>query len=216
MRRWSLLCGMTIPFLMMTRQDHSIEKMTAVWALLPVVAAEVSAASAGLLAPHLADADAFRIVILSYAIWAFSVPIALSMLVILVLRLIVHKPAAARHGGIRLAGARADRHGCARAAAAGRRGAPRLRPPPGSPEIGQVAAGIGVIGGTILWGYGLWWLALAVLMTRALSAPGMPFNLGWWGFIFPLGVYSVGHLGAGPAPPISTSCLPLAAGWWPV
>jgi tellurite resistance protein TehA-like permease len=35
--------------MMFTRQEHSIDQMTAVW-LLPVVAAEVAAASGGLLA----------------------------------------------------------------------------------------------------------------------------------------------------------------------
>eukprot|EP01132_Coremiostelium_polycephalum_P023386 gene23386-27836_t len=51
----ALACGVLIPFMMFTRQEHSIDQMTAVW-LLPVVAAEVAAASGGLLAPHLADA----------------------------------------------------------------------------------------------------------------------------------------------------------------
>src|SRR5277367_4448011 len=37
----AVVCGVSIPFLMFTRQDHSIEKMTAVW-LLPIVAAEVT------------------------------------------------------------------------------------------------------------------------------------------------------------------------------
>jgi C4-dicarboxylate transporter/malic acid transport protein len=188
----ALLCGMTIPFLMMTRQDHSVEKMTAVW-LLPVVAAEVSAASGGLLAPHLADADAFRIVILSYAMWAFSVPIALSILVILVLRLIVHKLPPrdmAASGWLALGPIGTGALGLLLLGAA----APHAFAAAGLPEIGQAAAGIGVIGGTILWGYGLWWLALAVLMTARYLREGMPFNLGWWGFIFPLGVYSVGTL----------------------
>jgi tellurite resistance protein TehA-like permease len=63
------------------------------------------------------------------------------------------------------------------------------------PMIGQVAQGIGVVGGIVLWGYGIWWLALAVLTTlRYLRREGMPFNLGWWGFTFPLGVYAVGTL----------------------
>jgi len=63
--------------------------MTAIW-LLPIVAAEV--ASAGLLLPHLADPQAaLRLLVLGYALWAFSVPLALSILVILVLRLVLHK-----------------------------------------------------------------------------------------------------------------------------
>jgi len=188
----AVVCGVAVPFLMFTRQDHSVDRMTAVW-LLPVVAAEVTAASGGLLAPHLADAGAFRILMLSYALWAFSVPAAMSILAILMLRLIVHKlphrdmaassflalgPIGTGALGLLLLGG----------------DAPHIFTAMGLAEVGQVAAGIGVIGGAILWGYGLWWLALAVLMTARYLREGMPFNLGWWGFTFPLGVYAVGTL----------------------
>jgi tellurite resistance protein TehA-like permease len=64
----------------------------------------------------------------------------------------------------------------------------------GMADIGQVAAGIGVIGGTMLWGYGLWWLLLGVATTARYIRDGMPFNIGWWGFTFPLGVYAVATL----------------------
>ena len=185
----AVFCGVAVPFLMFTRQDHSIEKMTAVW-LLPVVAAEVTAASGGLLAPHLADAEAFRIVMLSYVLWAFSVPIALSMLVILVLRLIVHKLPhrdMAASGWLALGPIGTGALGLLLLGA----DAPHVFAVVGMARVGMVAAGIGVIGGAMLWGYGLWWLALAVLMTVRYIRQGMKFNLGWWGFTFPLGVYSV-------------------------
>ena len=45
-----------------------------------------------------------------------------------------------------------------------------------------------------MWGYGAWWLLLAVLTTIRYLREGMPFNLGWWGFTFPLGVYAVATL----------------------
>ena len=48
--------------------------------------------------------------------------------------------------------------------------------------------------GAILWGYGLWWLLLAVLTTARYLREGLPFNVGWWGFTSPLGVYSVATL----------------------
>jgi tellurite resistance protein TehA-like permease len=60
--------------------------------------------------------------------------------------------------------------------------------------VGEVAFGLGIIGGTILWGNGVWWLLLAILKTARYFREGMPFNLGWWGFIFPLGVYSLATL----------------------
>ncbi|NER66220.1 C4-dicarboxylate ABC transporter, partial [Pseudomonas sp. MAFF212427] len=87
----ALLCGVAIPYLMFTRQEHSIDQMTAVW-LLPVVAAEVAAASGGLLAPHLVDAhQQFQVLITSYVLWAVSLPVAFSILTILMLRMALHK-----------------------------------------------------------------------------------------------------------------------------
>jgi tellurite resistance protein TehA-like permease len=63
--------------------------------------------------------------------------------------------------------------------------------------IGQVAAGIGLISGITLWGFGLWWLLLAVLITLRYLRDGIPFNLGWWGFTFPLGVFALTTLKLG-------------------
>ena len=49
--------------------------------------------------------------------------------------------------------------------------------------------------GTALWGFGLWWLAIAVtLLVRYLRAGPVPFHLGWWAFTFPLGAYTVATL----------------------
>jgi tellurite resistance protein TehA-like permease len=54
-----------------------------------------------------------------------------------------------------------------------------------------VAQGVGVVAGLTLWGFGLWWLLLASLITVRYWRAGVPFNLGWWGYTFPLGVYTV-------------------------
>src|SRR5579864_1362694 len=75
---------------MFTRQQHSLDRMTAIW-LLPIVAAEVAAASAALIAPHLPAAEGFLLVVLGYILWAYSVPLAMSILVLLFLRLALHK-----------------------------------------------------------------------------------------------------------------------------
>jgi tellurite resistance protein TehA-like permease len=39
--------------------------------------------------------------------------------------------------------------------------------------------------GLILWGFAIVWFVVAVFML-AISG-GFPFNMGWWGFIFPIG-----------------------------
>ena len=186
----SVACGVMVPFMMFTRQEHTIEKMTAVW-LLPIVAAEVAAASGALLVPYLIEpAAAERIVVMSYALWAFSVPLAMSMLVILLMRLILHKlppsdmaatgwlalgPIGTGALGLMLLGTDAA----------------KVFPAAGVKGVGEVAFGIGAIGGAMLWGYGVWWLLMALLTTTRYRRDGMPFNLGWWGFTFPIGVFAV-------------------------
>lgn len=189
----SLACGVLIPYMMFTRQEHSIDQMTAVW-LLPVVAAEVAAASGGLLAPHLVDTHSQLVVLVtSYVLWAFSLPVAFSILTILLLRMALHKlphenmaasswlalgPIGTGALGMLLLGA----------------DAPAIFAANGLPGIGEIAAGLGLVAGITLWGFGLWWMLIAVLITLRYLRAGIPFNLGWWGFTFPLGVYSLATL----------------------
>jgi tellurite resistance protein TehA-like permease len=179
----SIACGLLVPFLlvpflMFTIQNHSIERMTAVW-LLPIVAAEVAAVSGALLVPHLSPSEAFLVLILWYALWAFSVPLAMSILVILLLRLVLHKlpdhdmaaagwlalgPISTGALGLLLLGG----------------DAPAVFAGSGLSGVAEVAFGVGIIGGTMLWGYGFWWLLLAILKTwlycetacRSISAAG--------------------------------------------
>lgn len=185
----SLIVGLGVPFLMMVRQDHVLERMTAIW-LLPVVAAEVAAASGAGLVPHIvAPLTARAIDIICYALWAYSVPLALGLIVILLLRLILHKlphhdmapsswlalgPIGTGALGLLLLGA----------------DAPQVF---AGTTLGVFTAGIqtiGLVGGLMLWGYGVWWLGFAVLATIRYLRTGIAFNLGWWGFTFPLGVYA--------------------------
>ncbi len=189
----SLACGVLIPYMMFTRQEHSIDQMTAVW-LLPVVAAEVAAASGGLLAPHLTDAHGQLIVLTtSYVLWAFSLPVAFSILTILLLRMALHKlphenmaasswlalgPIGTGALGMLLLGGEA----------------PAIFAANGLPGVGEIASGLGLVAGITLWGFGLWWMLMALLITVRYLRDGIPFNLGWWGFTFPLGVYSLATL----------------------
>ena len=188
--------GVIIPYLMFTRQDHTIDQMTAVW-LLPVVAAEVAAASGGLLAPYLTDTVMqFHVLITSYVLWAFSVPVAFSILTILILRMALHKlphesmaasswlalgPIGTGALGLLLLGA----------------DAPAIFAANGLAGIGEIVEGLGLISGVILWGVGLWWIVMAAMITVRYFRSGIPFNLGWWGFTFPLGVYSLATLRLG-------------------
>jgi C4-dicarboxylate transporter/malic acid transport protein len=192
----ALACAWLVPYLMFTRQDHSLQSMTAVW-LLPIVAAEVTAASGGLLIGHLeAGVPATRILLVSYALWGASVLPAIGILAILFLRMALHKlpkrdmavsswlslgPIGTGALGLLLLGEHA----------------PRVLIGEQMAEIARAAHGVGVVGAAILWGFGLWWLVLALLITLRYVREGLPFNMGWWAFTFPIGVYSLATLTLG-------------------
>jgi len=72
--------------------------------------------------------------------------------------------------------------------------AAKVLPAAGLPWLGEVAFGIGAIGGSMLWGFGIWRFCIALLTTVRSIRSGVSFNLGWWGFTFPIGVYSVATL----------------------
>jgi C4-dicarboxylate transporter/malic acid transport protein len=192
----ALACGVLIPYMMFTRQEHSIDQMTAVW-LLPVVAAEVAAASGGALAPHLLDTGAqFVMLITSYVLWAYSVPVALSILVILLLRMALHKlphESMAASSWLSLGPIGTGALGMLVIGS----DAPAIFSVQGLQGIGEVAQGIGLISGILFWGLGLWWMAMATLITVRYFKAGVPFNLGWWGFTFPIGVYALTTLKLG-------------------
>lgn len=192
----ALACGVLIPYLMFTRQEHFIDQMTAVW-LLPVVAAEVAASSGGLLAPHLADVHGqFVTLIASYVLWAYSVPVAFCILTVLILRMALHKlphESMAASTWLALGPIGTGALGMLTLGS----DAPIIFVAQGMAGIGTVAAGIGIVAATLLWGFGLWWLLLASLITVRYFRAGVPFNLGWWGYTFPLGVYAIATLKLG-------------------
>lgn len=192
----ALACAWLVPFLMFTRQDHALEHMTGVW-LLPIVAAEVTAGSAGLIIPHLgATAEAQTMLFIGYGLWATSVLPALGILVILFLRLVLHKlpgPDMAVTSWLALGPLGTGTLGLL---TLGEAAGHALTGPSGM-ALASAAHGAGVIGAAILWGYGLWWWVIAMLATAYHLRGGLPFNMGWWGFTFPLGVYSVATLDLG-------------------
>lgn len=63
------------------------------------------------------------------------------------------------------------------------------------PIAGQVLYILGFIIALVMWSWGLIWFALALAAIHK-SRP-FPFNMGWWGFVFPLGVWSVNTIEIG-------------------
>ncbi|WP_459892001.1 TDT family transporter [Hydrogenobaculum acidophilum] len=184
----AIISGFLVPFYMFISQEHSLDKMTGVW-LLPIVPSEVTAASGGFVAPHVDQIHAQYIVYTSYILWSLSVPLAMSILVILFFRLAVHGlPPKDMAVSIWL-----------------------VLGPIGTGALamfllGQASSGVfygtefelfsrlffrvGFMIGMLLWAYGLWWFAMAIMTTLKYLKEGLPFNMGWWGFTFPLGVFT--------------------------
>ncbi|HGW5131508.1 TPA: TDT family transporter [Acinetobacter baumannii] len=184
----ALAIAWIVPFCMFSRQNHQLHTMTAIW-LLPVVACEVAASSAGMLVAHLsADVHGFHLLLAGYVLWGISVLPAFAILTILMLRMALHQlpekevaisswlslgPIGTGALGLLLLGEQTQ----------------RVFVNVGFPEFAYVFQALGVVGSLVLLGFGLWWLGLAILTTLRHAKTGIPFNLGWWGLTFPFGVF---------------------------
>jgi tellurite resistance protein TehA-like permease len=56
-------------------------------------------------------------------------------------------------------------------------------------SAGDIFSALGFLTALILWGFGLSWLFFA--LTSIVYTRKFPFNIGWWGFTFPLGVFAM-------------------------
>ena len=164
--------------------------MTAAW-LLPIVATIVAAGSGGVVAEVLKN-QRYQIwtITISYILWGCGVPLAMFVMVIYLQRLTVYKlpprevivsvflplgPLGQGSFGIMQLGTDAlslfQNYGYI----------------PAAPMAGQIFYAAGILVALIMWGFGLVWLFFAI---ASLSRQRFPFNLGWWGFTFPLGVFA--------------------------
>jgi len=63
----------------------------------------------------------------------------------------------------------------------------------------------------LLWGFGAFWLVLAMLFTWSVrKVTPLPFSLAWWAFTFPLGAFTLGSQRLNDVTGLTT---PLAFGW---
>ncbi|MFW2040090.1 TDT family transporter [Acinetobacter sp. ULE_I001] len=188
--------GVLVPFCMFHKQDHQLHTMTAMW-LLPIVACEVAATSGGLLLAHThVSQQAVGILFTSYMLWGMSVLPAFGILTILMLRLAVHQlpskelaitswlalgPIGTGALALLILGAQA----------------PEVLALIQLENLGVFFQNVGIVASFILLGFGVWWVAIAVLTTLKHAATELPFNLGWWGLTFPLGVFTLAILSLG-------------------
>jgi C4-dicarboxylate transporter/malic acid transport protein len=185
----AVVTGLLVPFRMFTRQQHKLEGMTAIW-LLPIVACEVTASSGGFLAPHL-PAEAARLMLgVSGVLWSLSVPLAMGILVILFLRMACHSLPPREMAVSAWLTLGPIGTGALALVVLGE-AAPAAFAGTELQSLAAVAKPVGIVLGFLFWAYGLWWWVTAWLITLRTARLGLPFNMGWWGFTFPVGVFAM-------------------------
>lgn len=166
----------------------ALSSMTAVW-LLPIVATVVASASGGVVAEILPNPNhALWTVVTSYILWGTGVPLSMATLIIYFQRLTVHHLpprevivsvflplgplgqgafSIMQLGKVSLA----------------------VFPATGTliPSAGEILYVLGFATALVMWGFGLVWFFFAL---ASISRSRFPFNMGWWAFIFPIGVYA--------------------------
>ncbi|KAI9931892.1 hypothetical protein MW887_009393 [Aspergillus wentii] len=170
---------------------HPVQSMFIVW-LMPIITCVVAAGTGAIVADNLAhDQYALWTIIASYILWGMGIPLSMMVFVIYFQRLTIHKlppkevivsvflPLGPLGSG---AFSMMKLGSAARA----------VLPKNNSLDEVHAASIIYVICFAIallLWAFGLVWFFFA--SASIVRCKRFPFNIGWWGFTFPLGAYAM-------------------------
>ncbi|KAK2764453.1 Plasma membrane sulfite pump involved in sulfite metabolism [Arachnomyces sp. PD_36] len=177
-----------IPWILISRHETKLEIMTAAW-LLPIVANVVVAASGGVVAEVLTNKQhALWTIIASYILWGTGVPLAVVVIVVYFQRLAFHKVPPKQvivSVFLPLGPLGQGSFGIMQLGKVAKQLFPHIHFI--SPTAGEVFYASSFMVGLIMWGFALIWIFFALM---ALCQGKFPFNLGWWAFTFPLGVFT--------------------------
>lgn len=171
---------------------QNLDRITAVQ-LLPIAASIVAAGTGARVAEHLQDPNnALGTLIASYIMWGLSTPLAMTVLVIYYTRLALHKlppreivvSSFLPLGPLGMGG-----YAITYLGSIARHVFPQTGFFADIPMAGDIFFVVGTFIALIMWAFGLTWLCFA-LASIYKSRP-FPFNMGWWGFTFPLGVMAL-------------------------
>ncbi|KAG6210325.1 hypothetical protein E4U35_005439 [Claviceps purpurea] len=191
----SMATAISMPFIVMHRHKPGLSNTTAAL-LLPIVPAVVAAATGGVVAEALPNPDhALTTLVVSYILWGLGECLSACVLALYFHRLIVHSlpqkevlvsvflpigPLGQGGFGIQQLGKVAmvvlPQTGVFSAA-----GVNAVR-------AAEAVYTLGVIMGLMMWGFALAWVCFAVISLATVRH--FPFNMSWWGFTFPLGVWA--------------------------
>ncbi|KAF3006630.1 hypothetical protein E8E13_007719 [Curvularia kusanoi] len=183
--------SLTVMLISATNRQN-LDRITAVQ-LLPIAASIVAAGTGARVAEHLKDpAQALGTLIASYIMWGLSTPLAMTVLVMYYTRLALHKlppreivvSSFLPLGPLGMGG-----YAITYLGSVARRVFKQTDFFSDVPVAGDIFFVVGTFLALIMWAFGLTWLCFA-LASIYKSRP-FPFNMGWWGFTFPLGVMAL-------------------------
>ncbi|GFP53438.1 sulfite efflux pump SSU1 [Trichoderma asperellum] len=191
----SFATAISMPFIVMHRHRPGLNETTAAL-LLPIVPAVVAAATGGIVAEALPSiSHAYATLVVSYVLWGIGQALSACVMALYFHRLTVHSlPPREVIVSVFLPVGPLGQGGF------------------GIQQLGRVAlkviphtemfhvAGVdptrgaeflyflGIFFGIVMWGFALAWVCFALIILRTTRS--FPFNMGWWGFTFPLGVWA--------------------------
>jgi C4-dicarboxylate transporter/malic acid transport protein len=182
-----LLSAIVIPYLMFTEHELEWKDASATW-LMPVVPPMVSAATGAALIAHLPGGQARLTLLLAcYAMFGISLLASLLTLAVLWGRLLFHGPGPSRLVPTLWIVLGPLGQSVTAAGLLGATGVHAIN----SPYAGVLRA-MGVVYGLPVWGFAMFWLALAAAITLRAAREHLPFSLTWWSFTFPVGTVVTG------------------------
>ena len=181
----SIFSAFIVPYLMFTQHELTTEKTLGSW-LLPVVPPIVASVPAALLSATWPPALRGDLLGLAYALLGIGAILAAIIIVIFYSRLLYHNvpdaplvptmwivvgPLGQSIAGFIALGAAAKGVW---------------------PQYGDGLVTAALAYGVLVWGFAIYWLAMAIAMTLRALRKHLPFTLGWWAFTFPVGVLTAG------------------------
>lgn len=202
----ALAVTVSLMFLLISEShQNQLDRITAAQ-LLPIAATIVASgagAEAAELLMHIGYLDqASGTLLASYVLWGMATPFATTVLVMYYQRLALHKlppreiivSSFLPLGPLGMGG-----YTIFYAGKVARVLLPQVDLLGQVPIAGDVLYVVGMLIALIMWGFGLVWMAFA--LGTIWSARPFPFNMGWWGFTFPLGVFSISTITFGTEMP---------------
>ncbi|KAF3762647.1 hypothetical protein M406DRAFT_46308 [Cryphonectria parasitica EP155] len=186
----------SLMFLLMSEShQNQLDRITAAQ-LLPIAATIVASGAGAEVAElllHIGLPDhALGTLITSYVMWGMATPFAMAVLVMYYQRLALHKlppreiivSSFLPLGPLGMGGYTIFYQG-----RVARELLPQVEVLAHVPAAGDMLYVMGLLVALVMWGFGIVWMLFA--LAAIWSARPFPFNMGWWGFTFPLGVFSI-------------------------